>query len=53
MNVVKKSHGLFLEADVVPAVDFSRLDEVLVVVDHAAAVPQGVASGPGAPGSGP
>ena len=60
VNVVKKSHGLFLEADVVPAVDFSRLDEVSVVVDHAAAVPlgpaaapQGVASGPGAPGSGP
>ena len=59
VNVVKKSHGLFLEADVVPAVDFSRLDEVLVVVDHAVAVPlgpaaapQGVASGPGAPGSG-
>jgi len=53
VNVVKKSHGLFLEADVVPAVDFSRLDEVLVVLDRAPAVPQGVASGPGAPGSGP
>ncbi|HWT86912.1 MAG TPA: hypothetical protein VN177_14155, partial [Myxococcales bacterium] len=62
VNVVKKSHGLFLEADVVPAVDFSRLDEVLVVLDHAAGpavpqrdvpMPQGVASGPGAPGSGP
>jgi rod shape-determining protein MreC len=31
-NVVKKPHGLFLDAEVVPAVDFSRLDEVSVVV---------------------
>ena len=35
------------DADVVPAVDFSRLDEVSVVlVDQ-------VAAAPGAPGSGP
>ena len=47
VNVVRKSHGLFLDADVVPAVDFSRLDEVSVVlVDQ-------VAAAPGAPGSGP
>jgi rod shape-determining protein MreC len=31
-NVVKKPHGLFVDAEVVPAVDFSRLDEVSVVV---------------------
>ncbi|MCA1829508.1 MAG: rod shape-determining protein MreC [Myxococcales bacterium] len=31
-NVVRKPHGLFLDAEVVPAVDFSRLDEVSVVV---------------------
>ena len=49
VNVQKKSHGLFLEAEVVPAVDFSRLDEVSVVLDSAAAV----ASGPGAAESRP
>ncbi|MFN2546432.1 MAG: rod shape-determining protein MreC [Myxococcales bacterium] len=31
-NVVRKPHGLFLDAEVVPALDFSRLDEVSVVV---------------------
>ena len=31
-NVTRKPHGLFLDAEVVPAVDFSRLDEVSVVV---------------------
>jgi rod shape-determining protein MreC len=31
-NIVKKPHGLFLDAEVVPAVDFSRLDEVSVVI---------------------
>ncbi len=31
-NVAKRPHGLFLDAEVVPAVDFSRLDEVTVVV---------------------
>jgi rod shape-determining protein MreC len=54
VNVVKKSHGLFLDAEVVPAVDFSRLDEVLVVLDgQMPPLPQGVAAGPGTPGSGP
>ena len=52
MNVQKKSHGLFLEAEVLPAVDFSRLDEVSVVLDGRAEQ-EGVASGPGAPGSRP
>jgi len=32
VKVEKKPHGLFLDADVIPAVDFSRLDEVGVVV---------------------
>jgi rod shape-determining protein MreC len=32
--VSRKPHGLFLDAEVVPAVDFSRLDEVLVVVEQ-------------------
>jgi len=31
-NVTRKPHGLFLDAEVVPAVDFSRLDEVSLVV---------------------
>jgi rod shape-determining protein MreC len=53
VNVAKKAHGLFLDAEVVPAVDFSRLDEVSVVVDGHPPTPEGVASGPGAPGSGP
>ena len=30
-NVAKRPHGLFLDAEVVPAVDFSKLDEVSVV----------------------
>lgn len=34
-NVAKRPHGLFLDAEVIPAVDFSRLDEVAVVVDQA------------------
>jgi rod shape-determining protein MreC len=50
VNVAKKPHGLFLDAEVIPAVDFSRLDEVAVVLEGAAP-PQGVAAGPGAPGS--
>jgi rod shape-determining protein MreC len=35
-NVSRKPHGLFLDAEVVPAVDSSRLDEVLVVVEQLA-----------------
>jgi rod shape-determining protein MreC len=35
VNVVRKPHGLFLDAEVIPAVDFSRLDEVGVVMDFA------------------
>ena len=50
VNVAKKSHGLFLDAEVMPAVDFSRLDEVSVVLDvHATPV----AAGPGSPGGEP
>jgi rod shape-determining protein MreC len=53
-SVVKKAHGLFLDADVVPAVDFSRLDEVEVVLEgERTALPQDVATGPGTSGSGP
>jgi rod shape-determining protein MreC len=51
VNVAKKPHGLFLDAEVIPAVDFARLDEVAVVLEGPA-TPQGVAAGPGAPGSG-
>jgi rod shape-determining protein MreC len=50
-NVAKKPHGLFLDAEVVPAVDFSKLDEVTVVVPQPS--PSGaqdsLASTPGAP----
>jgi rod shape-determining protein MreC len=53
-GVAKKAHGLFLDAEVVPAVDFSRLDEVEVVIEgERTALPQDVAAGPGTPGSGP
>ncbi|HUJ28981.1 MAG TPA: rod shape-determining protein MreC [Myxococcales bacterium] len=34
VNVVRKPHGLFLDAEVKPAVDFTRLDEVEVVVEQ-------------------
>lgn len=34
VNVSKKPHGLFLDAEVKPAVDFARLDEVEVVVEQ-------------------
>jgi rod shape-determining protein MreC len=55
VNVAKKPHGLFLDAEVVPAVDFSRLDEVAVVLESRPAAspppPQNVAEGPGTPGS--
>ena len=33
-SVGRKPHGLFLDAEVVPAVEFSRLDEVEVVLDQ-------------------
>jgi rod shape-determining protein MreC len=53
-SVAKKAHGLFLDAEVVPAVDFSRLDEVEVVIEgERIALPQDVAAGRGTPGSGP
>ena len=48
VNVVRKSSGMFLSAEVIPAVDFARLDEVEVVVEGAASpLP------PGAQGSAP
>ena len=34
VNVSKKPTGMFTAAEVVPAVNFSRLDEVMVVLDH-------------------
>jgi rod shape-determining protein MreC len=47
VNVAKKPHGLFLDAEVVPAVDFSRLDEVAVVLEgRASPSAQNVAAGP-------
>jgi len=48
-NVGKKPVGLFLTAEVIPAVDFARLDEVEVVV---AAAPQPAEQVPVATGSG-
>ena len=47
-NITKKPHGLFLDAEVVPAVDFSRLDEVSVVVDQPlqATPPEHIAGAP-------
>jgi rod shape-determining protein MreC len=54
VNVVRKPHGLFLDGEVIPAVDFSRLDEVAVVLDFASgATPEGVAAAPGNPGFSP
>jgi rod shape-determining protein MreC len=44
-NVQKKAVGLFTAAEVIPAVDFSRLDEVAVVVQQPPA--PGVAQAPG------
>lgn len=38
-NVVRKPVGLFLNADLIPAVDFARLDEVEIVVAQSARVP--------------
>ena len=32
MNVSKKPTGMFVSAEVLPAVDFARLDEVIVVL---------------------
>lgn len=58
-NVQRKAVGLFQEADVLPIVDFSRLDEVLVVaVEPAAAGEAGPQVAPsslqgGAPGPAP
>lgn len=34
-NVTQSAQGLFKSAEVIPAVDFTRLEEVLVVVDNA------------------
>ncbi len=34
VNVAKRPTGMFTAADVIPAVSFSRLDEVLVVLGH-------------------
>jgi rod shape-determining protein MreC len=50
-NVAKKPHGLFLDAEVVPAVDFSRLDEVTVIVPQLTqpATAQEQVATPGAP----
>lgn len=39
IDVDKRPQGMFNGADVAPAVDFSRLDEVMVVLDPAAAPP--------------
>jgi rod shape-determining protein MreC len=54
-NVAKKPTGMFLDAQVVPAVDFSRLDEVVVVIQATQpppAIPQDVPPGPATQGSG-
>ena len=53
-SVARKPSGMFLSAELMPAVDFSRLDEVAVVLDAIApAVPQDVAASRSTPGSGP
>jgi rod shape-determining protein MreC len=39
INVQKKPHGLFFSAEVIPEVDFSRLDEVTVVLSPAVLLP--------------
>ncbi|TMA27481.1 MAG: rod shape-determining protein MreC [Deltaproteobacteria bacterium] len=46
-NVQRKPVGLFTAAEVIPAVDFSRLDEVAVIVQPAAKPPaDGIAEAP-------
>jgi rod shape-determining protein MreC len=47
-NVQRRATGMFLSAEVLPAVDFSRLDEVMIVMSDAALTPP-----PDAPGSAP
>ncbi len=39
VNVAKRATGMFTAADVIPAVNFSRLDEVMVVLDRHPAPP--------------
>ncbi len=64
VNVQKRATGMFLGAEVVPAVDFSRLDEVLIVlsspselaplpVDPASLRPPDAHPSPGAHDTGP
>jgi rod shape-determining protein MreC len=48
VNAAKKPSGMFIPAEVVPAVNFSRLDEVMVVLDQAPPAP-GVTASVGAP----
>jgi rod shape-determining protein MreC len=43
INVTRKPHGLFLDAEVKPAVDFARLDEVEVVIEQTGLQPLGSA----------
>jgi rod shape-determining protein MreC len=50
INVQKKPHGLFFAAEVIPAVDFSLLDEVTVIISPPAPA-EGVATA--RPGSAP
>lgn len=47
MNLEKKEHGMFQRAEIVPAVDISRLEEVLVVSSPYAAMAQGGAASEG------
>lgn len=46
-NLEKKEHGMFQRAEIVPAVDISRLEEVLVVSSPYAAMAQGGAASEG------
>jgi rod shape-determining protein MreC len=39
LNVTKRATGMFVSAEVVPVVDFSRLDEVMVLLDYREAIP--------------
>ncbi|HWE26008.1 MAG TPA: rod shape-determining protein MreC [Myxococcales bacterium] len=45
VNVQKKPTGMFTSAEVIPAVTFSRLDEVMVVLDQSLPLPASAANG--------
>jgi rod shape-determining protein MreC len=44
VNVLKKPTGMFISAEVVPVVSFSRLDEVMVLLDQSPPLPAAAAN---------